>query len=210
LLPYATTLAGGYPSTVATFPIATANNNTYAAVRTGDQHIRLSLQGKTLIDSLTIIDVPFYLGPNTKYSIFITDSFKLTPSKYIFQDNFLTPDSGKYAVRFAHMVVNDTAGKKVDVYSVKQATILFSNVAPGTVTDFMSLPLKSGDTISILRAGTSFELTRYPPSNPSPITSGPSAITYSNSKRVYTIIYKGDGKLTTGAKQRSVIVLNNQ
>jgi hypothetical protein len=211
------TTAGTYPNTVTAFPVQALNINTYTAVRTGTANIRLSLAGKNLVDSLTFLTIPVNLGKNSYYTLFVSDSIGKTPAKYLVQDLFGKPDTGMYAVRFAHMVVNDTVGKNVDVYSTKQAQTIFSNVAPSAVTGFLNFKINPTipsipDTIIIRRAGTTNELTRYPPNNVAgvAVNTNLATVSYTNNQRVYTIIYKGHVSTTTGAKARSLIWINNR
>jgi hypothetical protein len=97
------------------------------------------------------------------------------------------------------MILNDTAGKKVDVYSFRQAANIFSGFSPGAVTDY--LPFTTGfftlDTISIRRTGTGFELARI------------NGITYGKN-RLYTILFKGNPGSTSGTKGRSALIYNNR
>jgi uncharacterized protein DUF4397 len=184
------------------FPAAGINVNTYAAVPSGSQQIRLSLQGKSTIDSLTIMTLTKTLEAGKYYTFFITDSLSAqqNPTKIWVEDaNFLSDDTTQYRIRFAHTVLNDTAGKNVDVYSYRKAGNIFSNISPGTVTDFISLPSPTTlDTISIRRPGTGFELAKI---NALSIVKG----------RSYTVIYKGSpGTTGSNVRARSVIVINNK
>jgi hypothetical protein len=208
-----------YPTTVTAYPAQTLNTDTYAAVAAGTETIRLSLVGKNLVDSLTFVKLPVSLGAGQYYTLFITDNIRdgQTAPQILSQDLFSKPDTGKYSIRFAHMVLNDTAGKTVDVYSTKQAATIYSAVAPGTVTAFSTFLINPTipsipDTIIVRRAGTLNELTRYPPNKVGvkPITSTIGAVSYPNSQRVYTIIYKGNASVTTGAKARSLVWINNR
>lgn len=191
------------------FPSATINNNTYAAVPSGTQAIRLSLQGVNNIDSVTIMQLDKNLEPGKYYTFFITDSLKAQQDKIWVSDvNFLPTDTTQYKVRFAHMILNDSAGKKVDVYSFRQAANIFSNVSPGTVSDYIALPTPSiSDTLSIRRTGTGFELARI------------NGVSYVKT-RLYTVLYKGSpavvgaatgtGVSGSNVRARSVIVYNNR
>ena len=195
----------------AAFPATAINTNTYAAVPSGAQQIRLSLRGVVKTDSLTIMSLQKVLEPGKYYTLFITDSLNAQqdPSRVWVNDvTFLPTDTNQYKVRFAHMILNDSAGKKVDVYSYRQAANIFSAVAPGTVTDFAAFNVPSTlDTISIRRTGTGFELARI------------SGVSFSKT-RLYTILYKGSpgvvgaatgtGVTGTNVRARSVIVYNNR
>jgi hypothetical protein len=190
------------------FPANTLNIDTYAAVPSGSQDIRLVLKGVVNIDSITVTTIPRNLDPGNFYTLIITDSITTTAdySKIWTRDVFPTPAAGTFLVRFIHAVMNDTAGKKVDVYSTKQAATIFSGVSPGTVTDFISLPYATGDTVIVRRAGTTFELDRFPRN----ATLQPVPVAYTNNQRAYTILYKGNAVSTAGTKGRSIIVFNNK
>jgi hypothetical protein len=184
------------------FPAATINVNTYAVVPAGSQQIRLSLPGKNTVDSFTIMTLTKTLEAGKYYTFFITDSLNAqqNPTKIWVDDaNFLSDDTTQNRIRFAHTILNDTAGKNVDVYSYRKAGNIFSNISPGTVTDFIALPAPTTlDTISIRRPSTGFELARI---NGVSIVKG----------RSYTILYKGSpGTTGSNVRARSVIVINNK
>jgi hypothetical protein len=213
------TTVATYPTTVTAFPAQAVNTDTYIAVATGTENIRLSLVGKNLVDSITFVKLPVTLGTGQYYTLFITDNIRdgQTAPQILTQDFFAKPDTGSYSLRFAHMVLNDTAGKNVDVYSTKQAATIFANIAPGAVTGFLNFKISPTipsipDTIVIRRAGTLNELTRYPPNvyGGVAVTSSITPVSYTNNQRVYTLIYKGNASVTTGAKARSVIWINNR
>lgn len=184
------------------FPVNTTNVNTYAAVPANAQDIRLVVRGIVNADSNTIVTIPKSLVAGSKYTLIVTDSISTTPdySKIWAQDNFNTPDSGKYSIRCINAVMNDTAGKKIDVYSYRNAGNIFSNVSPGDVTAFSTLNIPSvfTDTFSIRRAGTTFQLAIL------------NSVSITNNHRVYTLLYRGDGRLTSGTKARGIVVYTNQ
>ena len=181
------------------FPVS--NTSTYAAVAAGSSKLRFSLIGKNLVDSQTILTLPVNLGVGQYYTLFITDNIRdgQTAPQILTQDLVPKPDTGKYAIRFAHMILSDTAGKTVDVYSYRQATNIFSAITPGTVTGFITLPYiaPSTDTFSIRRTGTGQELVRL------------NGVSITNNQRAYTILYRGTSG-TTGTKPREAIVINNR
>ena len=195
-----TRMAAGFTYNSA-FPANTINTNTYAAVPSGSQDIRLVLKGVVNIDSLTVATFPKNLVPGNYYTLIITDSITTTAdfSKIWIADGFTPPATGNYLLRFIHAVMNDTAGKKVDVYSFKTASNVFSNVSPGDVSGFTTQNIPtSSDTLSIRRAGTTNELARL------------NGVGYTNNQRVYTLVYRGDGTLTTGTKARGAFVYTNR
>jgi hypothetical protein len=184
------------------FPANTLNTNTYAAVPAGAQDIRLVTRGTVNIDSTPIAVFPKNLTAGSYYTLIITDSITTPPaaSKIFTQDAVFRPTDGNYTVRFIHAVMNDTAGRTVDIYSARQAGNLYTNVAPGTVRDFLVLPRTSNlsDTLIVRRSGTMQELARL------------NGVSFSN-RRVYTIIYRGNTTITasTNVRARGIIVHNN-
>ncbi len=182
------------------FPANTFNLDTYAAVPSGSQDIRLVLKGVVNIDSITVATIPQNLAPGNYYTLVITDSITTTSnySKIFTQDIFAVPTSGTYFLRFIDAVMNDTTGKTVDVYSFRAGTTIFKNISPGTVTSFNSTVFNSiPDSFSIRRSGTTFELARL------------NTVSFTNNQRVYTLIYRGNGTLTSGTKARGAFVYNN-
>ncbi len=183
------------------FPTSTINTDTYFGVASGAQTIRFSLQGVSSVDSLTIITLQKTLDAGKFYTLFITDSIRnqQEPTKTWIADNNSIPDTGSYNIRFAHMILNDSAGKKVDVYSYRAGANIFSNISPSTITDYTTLPFTNiPDTISIRRAGTATELASIKNSQ------------VFVKQRLYTILYKGNPGSTAGAKGRSALVYNNR
>jgi hypothetical protein len=184
------------------FPVNTTNVDTYAAVPSGAQDIRLVMKGVVNIDSATIAAFPKNLVAGNYYTLVITDSITSPPaaSKIFSEDAVFWPVSGIYSLRFIHAVMNDTAGKTVDVYSARKAGNVFTGVAPGTVLNFADQTYSNvPDTIIIRRAGTTQELARA------------NGVSFSN-RRVYTILYKGNTTITasTNVRARSVVVYNNR
>ncbi len=83
------------------------------------------------------------------------------------------------------------------MYSTRQGTNLFSNIAPGTVTNFVTQPYTlATDTLIVRRPNSTFELARL------------NTVVFAR-QRVYTVIYKGTPNLTTGTKPRSLAIYSN-
>lgn len=179
------------------FPISSTTLNGYFAVSPGINNVVFSYGGKLKEngDSIpfSLMDRSFALGKF--YSIIITDNYNSSTDsvKIILEDKFTTPASNNYALRFVHAVLNDTAGKNIDVYSKRKAANIVSNIKPGQVVDFQNISMASttSDTLFVRRAGTLNTLSTL---------NGASF----SSQRAYTMIYRGDGKLTTGTKARSL------
>jgi hypothetical protein len=186
------TFGSTYPST----------SNLYAAIPSGITSLRISTNGVLTPDSVGVVTLSKILEPGKYYSLFITDSILNTStSKQIFtQDNFVLSDTNTFTMRFVHAILNDSAGKNVDIYSTRRAGNIFANVSPGTVTDFTPQPYNFvTDTLIVRRAGGTFELARLT------TTTTPLA-----RQRAYTLVYKGTPATTTAPKGRALITITNQ
>lgn len=164
-----------------TFP---AGTNTYVAVPSGTQQIRLSVHGTTNPDSIQVTSLQKTFDVGQYYTFIITDSIASPrDSSQIFvrdaQPERVNP--GYMSVRFVHAVFNDTAGSNVDIFSARRNGIIFPNVRPGTVTNFTTLSQYPGvaDTLIVKRTGTNFELARL------------NAVSF-GSQRIYTLTYRGN------------------
>lgn len=178
------------------FPTTT---NLYAAVPAGPQNIRITVAGKTLLDS-TLATINKNLTPGSYYSFIITDSALSTneAKQMWLTDNFAFTDTSSINVRFVDAVINDPVS--VDVYSYKKGANIFSNIKPATATTFITLPYTSTDTIYVRNAGTQTEITRLA------VVSGTS--TAINRTRAYTLLYKGQNG-ATGTKARALTFYAN-
>ena len=175
-------------------------SNLYAAVPAGGVSIRLTTNGVVNPDSITLFTINKSLDANNYYSIIITDSIlSLNNAQQIFvKDNFTIADTLHYTMRFMHAIVNDTAGKNVDVYSQRNAANVFSNISPPTTTTFTTFNYTiQFDTLIVRRAGTLFELARL------------NGVVLAR-QRAYTLVYKGQAGATTGTKPRAVTIYTNQ
>lgn len=190
---------------------------TYAAVQPGEQKFRLSVPGVINPDSLTVHTFTKTLKAGKFYSLFITDSLKFTPdSAQIVQDGFSPITTGYINLRFAHKVLNDTAGKTVDVFSYARNATIFTNIKPGTVTGFAMLSnnIAVPDTFYVTRSLP----TGAPASTPltqrivlAKIAANAAALgSGATDQRSFTLYFKGDANLTTGTKARSLGVYLNK
>jgi hypothetical protein len=180
------TYNSSYPSSV---------NDTYAAVPPGPQTIRLSVNGVNTPDSITLATLTKTVNAGEYYTFIITDSLlNSVDAKQIWtKDLPALTDTGHFNLRFIHAVVNDTTGKNVDIYSTRYLTNIYSNVAPTTVTPFapQAYTLLT-DTLIVRRAGTLFELGRL------------NSASFAR-QRAYTLVYKGNGNLTSASTKGRVL-----
>jgi len=193
------------------YPAASTNYG-YAAIPSGLQQMRFSVNGKVNVDSLTFATFTTTLLQGTYYTLLITDSMtSVNPASQMLLVDTLNPVlQGYYNVRFANAVLQDSAitttgNKTVDIFSYSRNAAIWRNIAPGAVTSFQALNTNIGvaDTLYVTRAAAA---------STTPLTSrvvlAKLAITPLN--RNYTIYYNGDGTLTTGTKARKLSIYVNQ
>lgn len=178
---------------------APASSN-YFAVSPGVQSARFSVNGVTMADSVTFYTFNKTFKAGEYYSLIITDSINSAKeeSRMLIQDFLVTPTPSNYAIRFVHAVLNDTAGKNVDLFSVKQKKNLFTGLTRGGYTGFVEFPVLGTDTLIVRRTGTMNELTRI------------NGFTNSATK-IYTAVYRGTtSPATTNPRPRGLITYVNQ
>ena len=180
------------------FPATTPT--TYAAVPPGEVQLKISVGGVVNIDSIEVGKLTANLKRGERYSFIITDSVlnaSRDSSRIFIRDSFPVPAIGRTFVRFVHAML-DTADRRVDIWSARRNNNLLTNVLPGTISTFSNQPfINFPDTLIVRRAGTMTELARL------------NNITFAN-QRVYTVLVRGDVRLTTGAKARSVAWFTNR
>ena len=176
------------------FPTTT---NAYATIPTGLQTIKFSLAAVKQKDSLELFLKKVQIDAGKYYSFIITDSVKSqTNSKAMFlQDDLLTLGASQIGMRFVHAIWNDTAAKNIDIFSRRNNATIFSARSAGSATTFIPLNyFTTSDTLIVRRAGTAFALATL---NSVTLTPG----------RNYTLVYKGNGTVTTStAKPRSLLI----
>ena len=169
--------------------------NGYFAVAPGSQAIKFTVSGVITPDSIPIATFTKTFVANQAYTFFITDSIKSTSdaAQIFVADTYTKPDLGFYSVRFVHAVLNDTAGKSIDIYSARNAKNIFTGLKPSAVTTYSSYPFNAllSDTLYVRRSGTLINLATL------------NGQIFAN-QRTYTLYYRGDGNLTTGTKGRAL------
>jgi hypothetical protein len=111
------------------------------------------------------------------------------------QDDLLALGTTQIGMRFVHAIWNDTAAKNVDIFSVRNNATIFSGRSAGSASTFTPLNyFTTSDTLIVRRAGTTFALATL---NSATFTPG----------RNYTLVYKGNGAVTTStARPRSLFI----
>lgn len=173
----------------------------YISIPPGTDAIKLSTGGVVNADSIPIATFTKTLMPNATYSFIITDSINSPrdSSQIFVQDVYVQPNPGFYNLRFIHAVLNDTAGKTVDVWSTRTNRNIVVNFKPGAITPFVELPYNQlfSDTFYVRRSGTLNNLATL------------NSVSLFNG-RTYTLLYKGDANLITGTKQRGLLTYVHQ
>ena len=176
------------------FPTTT---NAYAAITAGLQTIKFSLAAVSQKDSLELFLKKVQADAGKYYSFIITDSVKSESlSKAMFlQDDLLTLGASQIGMRFVHAIWNDTAAKNIDIYSKRNDATIFSARSAGSATTFIPLNyFTTSDTLIVRRAGTTFALATF------------NGVTFTPGRN-YTLVYKGNGAVTTStAKPRSLFI----
>ena len=177
---------------------------TYAAVPAGNVRIKLSNPGATSPDSFAVMTLERQLDAGKYYTFMLTDSIKndRDSSKIFINDEKPVPAlPGNYNLRFIYASAN--AVDTIDVFSFARNANIISNLRPNAVTGFIALGynVSVADTIMIKRkatpAGTGPILAKFP-LNAANVGAG------TLNGRSFTLYYKGDATVTTGAKSPSV------
>jgi hypothetical protein len=208
------TYGGLFPNAVN--PNTSTITNTYMAVPAGLQQFHFSIPGVIKQDSVQLFAFTKNLNPGSFYTLLITDSIllKRDSSRIFVQDVFTTPLPGNISLPFIHAVLNDTVGKKVDVFSYARNTTILTNIPPDSTTAFQSLGYNTGvvDTFYVTRSLAPGQPSNTPLANRTILAKLPfsTKLTGASPQRVFTLYYKGNANLTTGTKARTLSSYINQ
>lgn len=207
---YKTQFNGMYPYAVSLN--ATTNANTYAMVAPGAKTVNLLNHGTNL----------YHFAANLKggsyYTLFITDSIKSSndSARIFVQDNWnrfnSNPLDGYFNIRFMNAVMQDSstiaANSTVDVYSYARNSVIFSKIRPDSLSSFtqVGFNMSAPDTFYVTRTptqtGTVLLANRIVLAKlviPAQSASVPGYTT----NRSFTLMYTGDGTLTSGTTARN-------
>ena len=183
------------------FPTTT---NSYFTVQSGSQTIKLSVNGVTTSDSITVLTLQKTMNAGSYYTLVITDSIQSTrdSSQIWTQDAFPKPSLGPgYTyLRFVHAVMDDSAGTTVSLYSPRRNQTFFSKVKIDSITPFVAFPsiLGSLDTLYVIKTNTGGIVAKFLPQGPL------------GDQRYYTAYYMGDTALAPAAKARTISLTQNK
>ncbi len=100
----------------------------------------------------TVFKTTQTLVAGKKYSIYLVDTVP-TPNVIMVEDTWTPPDFGTYKIRYTNLVANPT--DRYDVYSLRNAKNIFTNVGYKEFTPYISLPAPAtADTLIVRRTGT--------------------------------------------------------
>lgn len=121
----------------------------------------------------------FETGKN--YSVFLVDTVP-TPNVLLKEDNWTIPAQGNYQLRLANLVAN--RNERVDVYSIRNQRVVFSNVGYKDVSNYIELPIPTlSDSLIVRLAGTMTVRDTLKGFSPT-------------SQRVYTLLSRGKTGIT--------------
>ena len=132
----------------------------------------------TLITSTQVpLSFAEVLQPKSYYTIFLYDSIN-NPKKKIVQNNIVIPSDTTARVRFANFIYSSTAVPNVDIYSLKRAANVFTNIPVTGVTDYIPYASSLTDTLYVRETGTMTQLAVLNGFNPTQL-------------RSYTLVFRG-------------------
>lgn len=148
---------GCFPGTAIQFAGITNTNNLfdYAIIPGGTVRVAgvlNRLTGQTAAD--TVISTSLTLENGKRYSVIAGDTI---PNQrfFAFEDNFVTPDTGNYTVRFVNMAANlGTGVNGYDVYSRRRQATISSGVRYRDAGGWIEGVITTVDTLEIRPTGT--------------------------------------------------------
>lgn len=116
--------------------------NTYAAVPSGDQNIKVTVGGIVTSDSLSVNTFKETLQEDELYTLLITDNLtgSSTGKNIWLHDVLPAPAAGTISIRFVNMVLNAPATDSPYLFSKRRNLKLFSLVQKDSVTTFAGFP----------------------------------------------------------------------
>ena len=177
-------LASGTATGYAASSLYPGTSPAYMTVTPGSRTI--NIKDTLLTTTQTSVSVTGNLEAGAKYTLFSYDTLNNAKALLV-KDNIVIPADTTSRVRFANMIFSATAIPNVDIFSVRRAQNIFTNIALNGVTDF--IPFFSGspisDTLHVRAAGTTTNLASLNGFNPI-------------RQRSYTLVFRGRYQ-TTGS-----------
>jgi hypothetical protein len=152
-----------------------------ATVEPGSRAVTIKDTLKTTTQNTITFTHNFEAGKN--YTLFTYDTVNAVKYKIV-NDIIEVPADTTARLRFVNLVYSSTPLPNVDLYSVRRAANLFTNIALAQVTDFIPFPSNTTDTIYVRATGTTTNLT-------------PIGTVRLTEKRSFTLVYRGRYGTTT-------------
>jgi hypothetical protein len=170
-------LLSGTASTYATTPLYPGTSPSYIVVQPGTRSVVIKDTLATTTQPALTVSGSFDAG--AKYTIFSYDTLNRAKALLV-KDNVVIPADSTSRVRFVNLIYSATTVPNVDIYSVRRAQNIFTNVALSASTDF--IPFFSGapvsDTLHVRATGTTTNLASLNSFNPL-------------RQRSYTLVFRG-------------------
>jgi Domain of unknown function (DUF4397) len=135
-----------------TFP---AQSGVYSAIPAGNHNFYYILSrpnGANTVAGDTVFKNSATIAAGKYYTTFLLDTTP-NPLALTVPDNWTVPTPSFYQLRYANLVANPT--DSYDVYSIRQAGNIFTNVGYKQVTNFINMPIPLiTDTFIVRKAGT--------------------------------------------------------
>ena len=127
----------------------------------------------------TAVTVNGNLEAGAKYTVFSYDTLNKAKALLV-KDNVVIPSDTTSRVRFVNLIYSATAVPNVDIYSVRRAQNIFTNVAVNGVTEFIPFFSNSPttDTLHVRATGTTTNIASLNGFNPV-------------RQRSYTLVFRG-------------------
>lgn len=136
-------------------------SNDYAVLAPYDDVLRIRIPQNAAVSPGAFFDLgKIKIEDGKNYSVFLVDSFPVVSTLVVNDNlkNFNTIGDSMYSARFVHTIYGAPA---VDLFSVKDNAVLFSNIAYKGSTDFKDLKVwSSADDIQVRLAGTTTVLAK--------------------------------------------------
>jgi hypothetical protein len=167
---FTTAYGGAFPGAAMAFAGSANGNNVfdYAAIPAGPSRVAgaiFRLTGGTSAD--TVMSNSFTFNKGQKYTVVAADTFP-NQQFFAYEDNFTTPDTGNYAIRFINLGANvvGNAATAIDVYSRRRGANLVTNVPYKGASTFVQSAVSTlfngvfltNDTLEIRAAGSTTNL----------------------------------------------------
>lgn len=170
-------LASGTATTYATSPLYPGTSPSYITVSPGSKTI--TIKDTLATTTQPAVSVTGNLEAGANYTVFSYDTLNKAKALLV-KDNIVVPTDTTSRVRFVNLIYSATAVPNVDIYSVRRAQNIFTNVAVNGITDFIPFFAASPitDTIHVRATGTTTNIASLNGFNPT-------------RQRSYTLVFRG-------------------